>query len=130
MNVVKLNKDIIYQDGEVHLLQGTVGFFEVIWMLKYKGMYYLSYVAKGGEIKYCMSDNPLGPFEFKGSILPKMNSWTSHHSIVEYKDQWHLFYHNSDLYFKKHPHEEPKFGWGHKRSPHPFRRSMCFNKLY
>lgn len=130
VNAIKLNKDMISYDGKVHLLEGTDDFFEAVWMHKYNGKYYLSYSAISGEIKYCMSDNPLGPFEYKGVILPRMNSGTNHHSIVEYKGQWYMFYHNSDLYFRNHPDAEPKFGWGHKGSPHPFRRSVCFDKLY
>ncbi len=130
VNAIKLNEDMISYDGKVHLLEGTDDFFEAIWMHKYNGIYYLSYVGKSGEIKYAVSDTPLGPFEYKGVILEKMNSGTNHHSIVEYKDEWYMFYHNSDLYFKNHPEEEPKFGWGHKGSPHPFRRSICFDKLY
>jgi len=59
-----------------------------------------------------------------------MNSGTNHHSIVEYKGQWYIFYHNSDLYFQNHPEEERKFGWGHEGSAHPFRRSICVDKLY
>jgi hypothetical protein len=77
-----------------------------------------------------MSDTPLGPFQYKGVILEKMNSGTNHHSIVEFKGQWYLFYHNSDLYFKNHPEVDEKFGWGHEGSPHPFRRSICFDKLF
>ncbi|AUP81401.1 family 43 glycosylhydrolase [Flavivirga eckloniae] len=130
VNAIKLNKDMTSYDGKVHLLEGTDNFFEAIWMHKHKGVYYLSYVGTSGEIKYCTSDNPLGPFEYKGVILEKMNSGTNHHSIVEYKGEWYMFYHNSDLYFNNHPEVEPKFGWGHKGSPHPFRRSICFDKLY
>ncbi|MDE5419066.1 family 43 glycosylhydrolase [Labilibaculum sp. DW002] len=130
VNAIKLNKDMVSYDGEVHLLEGTDDFFEASWMHKYKEKYYLSYVGTSGEIKYCMSDNPLGPFEYKGVILEKMNSGTNHHSIVDYKGQWYMFYHNSDLYFKNHPEVEVKFGWGHEGSPHPFRRSICFDKLF
>lgn len=130
VNAIKLNEDMISYDGEVHLLKGTDDFFEAVWMHKYKGRYYLSYVGESGEIKYGIGDNPLGPFEYKGVILPKMNSGTNHHSIVEYKGQWYMFYHNSDLYFKNHPEKEPKFGWGHPESAHPYRRSICFDKLY
>jgi len=130
VNAVKLNEDMISYDGEVHLLEGTDDFFEAIWMHKYKGKYYLSYVGESGEIKYGMSDNPLGPFDYKGVILPKMNSGTNHHSIVEYKGTWYMFYHNSDLYYKNNPDIERKFGWGHKKSPHPYRRSICFDKLF
>ena len=130
VNAIKLNRDMISYDGQVHLLKGTDDFFEAIWMHKYKGNYYLSYAAGSGEIKYAMSKNPLGPFEYKGVVLQKMNSGTNHHSIVEYKGHWYLFYHNSDLYFKNHPQEEPKFGWGYKGSPHPFRRSICVDELH
>ncbi len=55
VNAVKLNKDMISYDGEVHLLEGTDDFFEAIWMHKYNGKYYLSYSANSGEIKYCIS---------------------------------------------------------------------------
>ncbi len=130
VNVVKLNDDMISYNEKVYLLEGTEDFFEAIWMHKYKGRYYLSYVGESGEIKYCISDNPLGPFEYKGVILPRMNSGTNHHSIVEYEGQWYMFYHNSDLYFKNNPEVEQKFVWGHDESPHPFRRSICFDKLY
>lgn len=92
VNAVKLNKDMISYDGKVHLLEGTDDFFEASWMHKYNGKYYLSYVGTSGEIKYCMSDKPLGPFEYKGVILEKMNSGTNHHSIAEFKGQWYMFY--------------------------------------
>ena len=105
-------------------------FFEAVWMHKYRDTYYLSYAAQSGEIKYCTSKHPLGPFEYRGVILQRMNSGTNHHSIVEYKGKWYLFYHNSDLYYSNHPDAEVKFGWGHPGSPHPFRRSICFDRLY
>ena len=130
VNAIKLNEDMISYDGQVHLLEGTDDFFEAVWMHKSNGTYYLSYAAGSGEIKYCTSDDPLGPFTYRGVILQPMNSGTNHHSIVEYKGQWYLFYHNSDLYYRNHPDSVEKFGWGHKGSPHPFRRSVCFDKLY
>lgn len=130
VNAIKLNPNMVSYDGKVYLLEGTDDFFEATWIHKYNGKYYLSYASQSGEIKYCISDNPLGPFEYKGVILQKMNSGTNHHSIVEYKGQWYLFYHSSDLYFKNTPGEKEKFGWGHEGSPHPFRRSICFDKLY
>lgn len=130
VNAIKLKENMISYDGQVHLLKGTDDFFEAIWMHKYKGIYYLSYVGTSGEIKYCMSNNPLGPFKYKGVILPKMNSGTNHHSIVEFKGQWYIFYHNSDLYYKNNPKLEQKFGWGHEGSKHTYRRSICFDKLF
>ena len=45
-----------------------------------------------------MSDSPLGPFEYKGLIMKESPTgcWTNHHSIVNYKGQWSLFYHHND----------------------------------
>lgn len=130
VNAIKLNKDMITYDGNVHLLQGTTDFFEAIWMHKDKGTYYLSYASESGNIKYCTSNNPLGPFTYRGIILRRMNSGTNHHSIVNFKGKWYLFYHNSDLYFQHHPEVQQSFGWGSSNSPHPYRRSICVDELH
>jgi hypothetical protein len=39
----------------------------------------------------------MGPFKFAGVIMDEspMNCWTNHHSFVEYKGQWYLFYHQN-----------------------------------
>lgn len=127
---------MISYDGEVTILdkEQTKGFFEAVWVHKYKGKYYLSYAGKNAdgrdEIMYAIADKILGPYEFKGSILPAMNSGTNHHSIVQYDGNWYLFYHNSDLFFENHPEKKKKFGWGHEGSPHPYRRSICAERLF
>jgi len=90
----------------------------------------LSYAAGSGEIKYCTSKNPLGPFTYRGVVLRRMNSGTNHHSIVEFNGKWYLFYHNSDLYYQHHPELPQLFGWGHAGSPHPYRRSICVDELH
>ena len=48
---------------------------------------------------YAMGKSPLGPFEYKGIFMDEHPSkcWTNHHSILEYKGQWYLFYHHNDL---------------------------------
>ena len=42
---------------------------------------------------------PMGPFKPAGVILDESASgcWTVHHSILDYKGQWYLFYHDKDL---------------------------------
>ena len=47
---------------------------------------------------YAMSDNPMGPYEYKGLIMEESptHCWTNHHSIVEFKGQWYLVYHHND----------------------------------
>lgn len=130
VNMVKLNDDMISFSDTVRVLKGAEGFFEAAWMHKYKGKYYLSYsgpISGRKKILYSVSDSPYGPFEFKGEILRPMNSCTNHHSIVEFKGQWYLFYHNSDLYFEQHPNEKPVCDWS---KPAPFRRSICVDYLY
>ena len=66
---------------------------------EYNGNYYLTYpyVREDTEVLgYAMSKNPMGPYEYKGLIMPEHeNCWTNHHSIVNYKGQWYLFYHQN-----------------------------------
>ena len=62
------------------------------------GWYYLTYpyVRENTEVLgYAMSKNPMGPYEYKGLIMAEHANgcWTNHHSIVNYKGQWYLFYH-------------------------------------
>jgi beta-xylosidase len=126
VNIVRLNEDMISFDDTVQVIEGTDHFFEAIWMHTYNGKYYLSYSGQE-KIMYGMGDSPYGPFEYKGVILDSVNSITNHHSIVPYKDQWYLFYHNSDLFFEKHPEADKTLGW---EGVHPFRRSICVDSLF
>ena len=82
------------------------------------GWYYLTYpyVRENTEVLgYAMSKNPMGPYEYKGLIMSEQPNgcWTNHHSIVNYKGQWYLFYHHN--YFS--PRDDK-------------RRSACIEKLY
>lgn len=73
-------------------------YFEAPWMHKYNGLYYLTYSTGSSHyIVYAVSRNPKGPFVYKGRILNPVIGWTTHHSIIEYKGKWYLFYHDSSL---------------------------------
>ncbi|MCJ8009356.1 glycoside hydrolase family 43 protein [Lederbergia wuyishanensis] len=73
-------------------------FFEGPWVHKYNGYYYLSYSTGTTHLlAYAMSKNPQGPFVYKGTILTPVLGWTTHHSIVEFKGKWYLFYHDASL---------------------------------
>ncbi len=73
-------------------------FFEASWMHKYNGKYYFSYSTGDTHfIAYGIGDSPYGPFTYQGVILKPVIGWTNHHSIVEYKGQWYLFFHDSIL---------------------------------
>lgn len=78
-------------------------FFEAAWMHKYKGKYYLSYsTGDTHNLCYAIGDNPYGPFTYRGVLLNPVEGWTNHHSIVEIKGKWYLFYHDVQLSGKTH----------------------------
>jgi len=74
---------------------------------KRNGTYYLTYphaVSVNGqqgteELEYAISTNVFGPYKWMGVITDtnKSGCWTEHHSIVQYKGQWYLFYHDKQL---------------------------------
>ena len=85
---------------------------------EYNGNYYLTYpyVRENTEVLgYAMSKNPMGPYEYKGLIMPEHDNgcWTNHHSIINYKGQWYLFYHRNHF----SPRDDK-------------RRSVCIEKLF
>ena len=99
----RLNDNMLELDGQpVHLDEPLpAGFKEGPFVFKRDGKYYLTYpwVRENTEtLAYAMSDSPLGPFEYKGLIMKESPTgcWTNHHSLVEYKGEWYLFYHHND----------------------------------
>ncbi len=86
---------IIDKDGQPLKAGDPHRFFEASWMHKYKGKYYFSYSTGDSHfLCYAISDSPYGPFTYQGVILQPVVGWTTHHSIVEYRGQWYLFYHD------------------------------------
>ena len=86
---------ILGQDGQPLKANDPHRFFEASWMHKYQGKYYFSYSTGDSHLLcYAIGDNPYGPFTYQGVILQPVVGWTTHHSIVEFKGQWYLFYHD------------------------------------
>ncbi len=78
-------------------------FFEAAWMHQFKGKYYFSYSSGDTHnINYAIGNNPYGPFTYKGIVLKPVQGWTNHHSIVEIKGKWYLFYHDTQISGKTH----------------------------
>lgn len=84
------------------------GLIEGPFAFKRNGIYYLTYPhavtdASGRqgaeELEYSISTNAFGPYKWQGIITDTNQSgcWTEHHSIVQYKGQWYLFYHDKQL---------------------------------
>lgn len=90
---------IVDKDGKPLLAKdNNRRFFEASWMHTYNGKYYFSYSTGDTHfICYAIGDSPYGPFTYQGVILNPVVGWTNHHSIVEFKGKWYLFYHDSTL---------------------------------
>ena len=77
------------------------GLVEGPFAFERNGKYYLTFphAVRTERLEYAMADNPMGPYTMKGVIMDQSASgcWTNHHSLVEYKGQWMLFYHDKDF---------------------------------
>ena len=120
MRGARLKSNMKELDGPVTMMEGLPeGFKEGPFAFKRNGLYYLTFPwvrqEKGTEtLAYATSNSPLGPWDFKGIIMAEHANkcWTNHHSLVEYKEQWYLFYHTN--FFS--PKDDK-------------RRSVCIEKL-
>ena len=109
--VAKLRDDMLEFDGEISEVkivdeEGKLlaaddhdrRFFEAAWVHKKNGVYYFSYSTGDTHyLCYATGDNPLGPFTYRGRILEPVLGWTTHHSIVEFKEKLYLFHHDASL---------------------------------
>ncbi|MDH7599931.1 MAG: family 43 glycosylhydrolase [Sedimentisphaerales bacterium] len=102
--VARLKDNMVELDSNPQVIGNlpTRGLIEGPFVFERNGIYYLSYphVQNNTErLEYAIASSPMGPFEQKGVIMDESPSgcWTNHHSIVEYKGQWYLFYHDKDL---------------------------------
>ena len=78
------------------------GLKEGPYLFERNGTYYLTYPHVENKIErleYATSNSPLGPFKFTGVIMDEAASgcWTNHQSIINFKGQWYLFYHDDQL---------------------------------
>jgi len=78
------------------------GLKEGPFLFERNGIYYMTYPHVQNKIErleYAIADNPMGPFKVIGVIMDESPTgcWTNHHSIIEFNNQWYLFYHHNDL---------------------------------
>ena len=102
IRMARLKDNMTELDSEPQTVKGLPeGFKEGPFAFERNGKYYLTFPwveDKTETLAYAMSDNPMGPYTFKGKIMEQSPTgcWTNHHSIVEYNGQWYLFYHHND----------------------------------
>jgi hypothetical protein len=106
---MELARDMVTPKGPELAIDGLTGFFEAPWLFKRKGVYYLAYAANNAGptsnctpaiyhacIAYGTSRSPLGPWTYRGVILPPVSSTTSHPGFVAFKGKWYIVYHTAD----------------------------------
>ncbi len=102
--VAKLKPNMLEIEGEPTVIDNlpAKGLLEGPFVFERNGIYYLTYPHvenKTERLEYATSTSATGPFKPSGVILDESASgcWTVHQSILEYKGQWYLFYHDKDL---------------------------------
>lgn len=99
-----LSDDLLSLKGDPWQVKGLPeGFKEGPFAFYRDGWYYMTFPwvrHEGGTecLAYAMSRKPEGPYTLKGILMDEWENkcWTNHHSIVQFKGQWYLFYHHND----------------------------------
>lgn len=101
--VAKLKDNMLELDSEPMIIPNLpeVGLKEGPWVFERNGLYYLTFPHVENEVErleYAIGPTPVGPFTMTGVIMDESPTgcWTNHHSVVEYNEQWYLFYHHND----------------------------------
>lgn len=112
---VKLNEDMISLAGDIVKMDHIKDYQEGPWFYsrsfypvnakgkkakKAKKYYYLAFASTccPEGIGYAMSENPMGPWEYKGHIMDHTEKTRGNHpGIIEYKGHWYCFGLNYDL---------------------------------
>ncbi|KPK85296.1 MAG: alpha-N-arabinofuranosidase [Bacteroides sp. SM23_62_1] len=102
--VAKLEDNMLELASEPQVVEDLpeAGLKEGPYMFERNGIYYMTYPHvqnKTERLEYAIGDNPMGPFKVTGVIMDESPTgcWTNHQSIIQYEDQWYLFYHHNDL---------------------------------
>jgi len=112
---VKLNKDMISYSGSIVKLPKIQTYQEAPWIYKCNDRYYLAFASTccPEGIGYAMSDSPMGPWTYKGSIMDgNPNSSGNHPGIIDFKGKTYVFGFNYAINFSQ-------------TTVHRERRSVC-----
>ena len=106
---VQLGDDMISIVGEPQTIDAPY-VFEDSGINRIGDKYYYSYCSnwntngnpygmESGAIQYMISDHPLGPYTYVGQVFPNQGKFfglygNNHHSIVCFRDEYYLLYHN------------------------------------
>ncbi len=122
---VKLNSDMVSYSGSIVRYNKIGTFEEGPWLWSVDTKWYLGWASTccPEGIGYAMSDNPAGPWTYKGSIMDgDSRSSGNHPGIVQYKGTWYVFGFNYSISYPQ-SWTQPLPG-GHTEQ-----RSVCVEKL-
>lgn len=118
--VAKLKDNMVELDSEPLTIANLPekGLKEGPFVFERNGLYYLTFPHVENKIErleYAVGKHPMGPFAMTGVIMDEspLNCWTNHQSIVQYQNQWYLFYHQNEY--------SPQFDKN---------RSICIDSLF
>ncbi len=111
--VMELGEDMTSVVGEAAVIPAPF-MFEDSGINKVNGLYYYTYCTNfiqevrtedsppAGEIAYMVSDSPMGPWSYKGTILKNPGHFfgvggNNHHAIFHFEDAWYIAYHAQTL---------------------------------
>jgi arabinoxylan arabinofuranohydrolase len=101
---VTLNEDMISYSGDIVELPGPQTYEEGPWFYQRNGLYYLAFASTccPEGIGYAMSDSPVGPWTYQGSLMdPNGASSGNHPGIIDYKGSSYLFGFNYEVLFAR-----------------------------
>ncbi|WP_245697397.1 glycoside hydrolase family 43 protein [Paenibacillus oryzae] len=111
--VMELGEDMISVVGEAQVIPAPF-MFEDSGINKVNGLYYYTYCTNfiqeartedsppPGEIAYMVSESPMGPWTYKGTILKNPGHFfgvggNNHHAIFSFNDSYYIAYHAQTL---------------------------------
>ncbi len=102
IGVAPLTDDMKGVKQDVITVQGLpYGYKEGPFPFKIGNTYYLSFAhhfpGEDYNIGYATSKKPMGPYEYRGTLMDSIGKDTNHNSVVYYDGRWILFYHSWQL---------------------------------
>lgn len=93
--VAEMNDDLLSVKGDLYKMDmgGYKPKREGPWVFKRKDIYYYTMPEENRILTYYTAKSPKGPWKYQGVIMDEENESNNHHSIVEFKGKWILFYH-------------------------------------
>ena len=100
-----ITEELYYPGADRNPSGDSRDFHEGSWIFKRGDKNYLMYPdgmsdSEGGNrMRYAIADNVMGPYTAQAEPIlgPVTDCDTTHGSIVEYKGEWYIFYHNGAL---------------------------------